>query len=535
MPERRTVWSTALRHDLLLLRRGTLAWTLGFAASAAAIVSSYTKAYPTDASRRAVAALIEGNHAFAALYGVARRIDTLGGFAAWRLSALSIVAAIWGLLAGTRLLRGEEESGRWELVVAGSISRAGATAAALAALGVSFAIAWVALVLVLVATKLALGGAMLLGLQVAGAGALFAAGAAVTSQLVPVRRRAAGLAGFFLGGAVLLRVVADGTETMGWLRPLTPFGWIEELRPFSGSELVWLLPLVVSLALLCWFAVHLAAARDLGAGSIWSGDTGRSSTRLLGSAVGFTARESAMPAAVWALCLGTFGAVLGLLAVDVASFAARSPGTRAVAGRFGLGGADIGSAAGFIGLAFGFMVVGVCLFAAFRLQAVHEEEAAGRLDNLLTRAVGRRGWIGTQAVVATGGSAFVAVATASTTWVAAVSRGAHLSFAPMLGAALNLLPVTVLFLGIGVLAFGAFPRAAPAVMFGAIAGTYLLQLVGAFASVPRAVLDLSPFHHVAPAPAVSVRAGSALVMTLIGVVCAVVGTELFAHRDVVGA
>jgi ABC-2 type transport system permease protein len=332
---------------------------------------------------------------------------------------------------------------------------------------------------------------------------------------------------------VLLRVVADGTANLGWLRALTPFGWIEDLRPFSGSDLPWLVLLAAAAAVLVLATVRAAAGRDLGAGALWSGETGRSSAGLLGSELGFTTRSSIMPTAVWTVSIAAFGAVLGLLSVDAAEFAARSPGFRRIAGR--IGGIDIGSAKGFIGYAFSMMVVPVCLFVAFRMQAAREEEATGRLDNVLARAVGRRGWMLSQVGVAAAGAAVMAVGIAVATWAAASSRGAGVELGGMLLAAANWLPVVLLFLGIGVLAFAAVPRAAPALSLGAVAVGFLLQLVGMLTKMPRAVLDLSPFHHVAASPAVGVNTGAAAVMLAIGAACAAAGTEVFARRDLAGA
>ena len=61
---------------------------------------------------------------------------TVGGYAAWRVGGvLSIVAALWGLMAAVRALRGEEEAGRQELVLAGVVARRRAYLAVLGAIG----------------------------------------------------------------------------------------------------------------------------------------------------------------------------------------------------------------------------------------------------------------------------------------------------------------------------------------------------------------------------------------------------------------
>jgi ABC-2 type transport system permease protein len=53
-----------------------------------------------------------------------------------------IIGGVWGLLAATRLIRGEEEAGRWELVLAGQTTRRRAAAGAVAGLGAGLLTLW---------------------------------------------------------------------------------------------------------------------------------------------------------------------------------------------------------------------------------------------------------------------------------------------------------------------------------------------------------------------------------------------------------
>ena len=53
---------------------------------------------------------------------------------------LTTIGAIWAILASTRLLRGEEDAGRWQLVLAGTTRPASATTATLVALGGAVAV-----------------------------------------------------------------------------------------------------------------------------------------------------------------------------------------------------------------------------------------------------------------------------------------------------------------------------------------------------------------------------------------------------------
>ena len=92
--------------------------------------AGYDATFPDQASRTKLAASFEHNAGIAALLGPARRLDTVAGFTAWRtMGILTIVGAVWGLLTATRLTRGEEDAGRWELVLAGPTTKRDAAAA----------------------------------------------------------------------------------------------------------------------------------------------------------------------------------------------------------------------------------------------------------------------------------------------------------------------------------------------------------------------------------------------------------------------
>src|SRR6202043_1286998 len=106
-----------------------------------------------------------GSAGLAALLGPARHLETVAGFTAWRaMGVLTIVGAGWGLLTATRLTRGGEDAGRWELLLAGPTTRARAAAQAVAAMLVGLGAAWAVAALIVVAV----GSTSKVGFSVAG-------------------------------------------------------------------------------------------------------------------------------------------------------------------------------------------------------------------------------------------------------------------------------------------------------------------------------------------------------------------------------
>jgi ABC-2 type transport system permease protein len=112
--------------------------------------------------------------------------------------------------------------------------------------------------------------------------------------------------------------------------------------------------------------------------------------------------------------------------------------------------------------------------------------------------------------------------------------GGHMSFLEGIEGGVNLIPAEILFLGTGVLLFAFVPRYAIGVLYGVVSVAFVWDLFGALLSLPNWALDLSPFHHVAPAPARSIAIVSALVMVALGAAATALGTIRFRHRDLTG-
>lgn len=516
-------------------RRGALAWTALFAAAMAAVVSAYATSYPDEAARSVLAGALNANVGFRAMFGEARAVDTVGGFLAWRMGTpLTSILSIWGLLTVTRLLRGEEDAGRWDLVLQGRITARRATLGTLLAVGAHLAVMWTVLsiALVLMGRAADLPVADSLGLC-AGAtlgASTFTAAGALLAQLAPVRRLAAGVAATALGLAYLTRVVADTAPGLHTLRWASPLGWFSEVRPFAGVRVLPLVLLAASTLVLGAAAVFLAGLRDSGAAILSVRRRGGERGRLLVSAEGAAVRFAAPGILAWTVGLAFFSLVLSLLARGVTDAFGESGFDRLVR-QMGLG--QIASVRGFLALSV-FLIFGVVLslVAGSQVGAARTEERTGRLDTLLSAPVGRRRWLASRIAVAAAGLVVCAMGVASASWAGVAVSGARIGFSSLVVAAFSAVPVAVIFLSLGVLTLGAAPRLAGGAVYGLVGGSFLLEVVGSALRAPRWILDLSPFHHLAPAPAFPVNARASVVLLALAAAAFVAGFELFARRDI---
>ncbi len=162
--------------------RGALIWGGVFGLMVWVLVSQFSKEYPTAAARAMLTTTMGSNVGLQAIFGMAHRIATIPGYTAYHMiGVLGIVGAVWGLLAATRLMRGEEEAGRWELLLAGHTTRRRAAAAAMAGLGTGILILWAVTAAVTVAvghsygTHFPVTGSLFLAVAAVAATAMVAA------------------------------------------------------------------------------------------------------------------------------------------------------------------------------------------------------------------------------------------------------------------------------------------------------------------------------------------------------------------------
>ena len=207
------------------------------------LVSQFGNEYPTTAARAMLTKTMGSNVGLQAIFGMAHHIDTVAGYTAYHaLGVLGLIGAIWGLLAATRLMRGEEEAGRWELLLAGQHHPPPApAAAAMAGLGAGLLILWAVTAAVTIAVGRSYGAhfsvtaSLFMAVAATAATAMFMAVGALCSQVSGTRRQAAAMAAAVFGVVYLIRLIAYTSTSLMWLRWASPLGWVDELRPLTGA------------------------------------------------------------------------------------------------------------------------------------------------------------------------------------------------------------------------------------------------------------------------------------------------------------
>jgi ABC-2 type transport system permease protein len=531
--KRRSPAIALARRAFLDSRIRTISFAYLFAAVAYIQPVGYRHAYPKVSDRIAFVRSFGDNKAIRLFYGEPHDLLTVGGYSAWRVGGtLAIFAAVLGLLAAVRALRTEEDAGRSELVLAGAIRRRTAYLAALSAIAAGVAVLWVAEFAGSVIGGLPAGPSAYLALATASVVPVCVGVGALASQLAPTRRLALELGGAVIGMAFVLRVIADTSGSLGWLRWATPLGWAEELRPFTGARpLVLVLPLAAT-GLLLVIGARIASRRDVGSGLLGGRDSAEPRLRLLSSPTAYAFRAQRAGLAVWASSVGAFAFILGVVSKSISSAGISKSLDRELAK---LGEGSILTPRGYLAFTFIFFVFAVSLFACAQLAGARHEEADQQLETQLALPVSRRRWLGGRLALALGAAAVISLSAGFFSWVGAASQGVSISLPRMLEAGANCLPVAILFLGIAALAYALAPRASAGIAYGLAIVAFLWQLFGSLLGAPRWLVDLTPFQHVGLVPAQAFQPVSAAIMIALGIGACAAAVIVFERRDLMGA
>jgi ABC-2 type transport system permease protein len=516
------------------VRSGVL-WGYLFGVVVASSALSYARIYPSQADRDRLEASFGRNSASSALFGPAHQLQTVAGFTVFKSSmTLTIVGAVWGLLISTRLLRGEEDSGRWELLLAGRTTRKGATTQTLQGLflgvGALWAVTSVLIVIVGLDSKVDFraGPSLYFALGLVSSAAVFVAVGSLTSQLAQTRRQAATYAGWVLGISYALRMVTDAGAGLHGLIWVSPLGWAEQLQPMTSPQPFALLPMAVFTGAAVLVAVHLSGSRDLGGAMLGGRRQTESHLRPLTGHFGLTIRLERPTVMTWTLAIAATGFVMGLVA-KAAGATISGSSVHTVFSRLGVRGEGTRA---YLGVAFLTIAILVALLGSAQIVAARSEEAEGHLDHLLVRPVRRSSWLSGRLSVATASLVFGGLLAGLMTWLGAQSQGASMELKTLLDAGVNVVPPAICLLGLGAAAFGLWPRATTPVVYGVLTWSLLVEVIGGFGTLSHWILDTSLFHQMAAVPATEPNWTTNGTLVAVGLVAAVTGVAAFRTRDI---
>ncbi|MEU0504282.1 hypothetical protein [Nocardia sp. NPDC005998] len=519
-------WAVMVGARLRANRMSLLVLTVLMAVLCTAQLQAFVSVFPDKATRTAILGPFVNNTALRVLYGYPYDIADPAGWVAWRnMTFAGIIMAMWAAIITTGALRGEEDAGRGELVLSGLQPRRRWFAAVLTATALQAVVIGAVSVTALAADGVAqhlvtFANCVELGLQLVLPALLFAAIAALTSQLAGTVRAARLLAAGILVAAFILRAPADIGVGIPWLRWVTPLGWFELLRPPATPSPLVLTVIAVGIVVPIVISLPLLAMRDIGAGVLPVRDSRPARRALLGASWQAALRDEAAHLGFWLVGTATYALLMGAMVKTALDFLRRAP---VYAQFFG----DKIAVDGFIAAFYSLIQLIAALLAVTLLVAARGEEASGRLEIVLAMPRSRIGWLCGRALLAVGLAMVVCVIAAAAIWTGAAATGVRVGIGSLFAAAANSLPLIVVTVGVTAAVLGVAPRAV-AFVYALVATVFLWDALGSALKAPNWSLQLSPFHALARVPMQQFALAPALWVTAIGL--GSFGAALFAFR-----
>jgi ABC-2 type transport system permease protein len=265
------VWfSSVYLKTLRDFRIAILGWGLGIGLLIYSVLSAVSALIATPAARSTLASLARSF----AWIAEPVRVDTPGGYATWKYGFTILVMALWPLLVGARMLRGEEQRGSMDVLLTLPRGRVRVALEKLAAMWTALlAMGLIIGLMTFAASKgvsadIGLGDTLLFGLNLALICGVFGSIALLLAQFTQER----GTAGGITGGLLLLFIILDtvhrvvnGVEWISRLSPVYYFNLSKPLIPAYGTNLGALLVLLALSMVLSGAALWLFVRRDVGA------------------------------------------------------------------------------------------------------------------------------------------------------------------------------------------------------------------------------------------------------------------------------
>ena len=442
---------------------------------------------------------------FSAIVPPPVRPDTVGGYVQFRaFGSLAIAFAIWALVAASGAMRGDEERGIVEAVLAAGLSRPRMITARLAGFALGSLVAALAATAGLLAGVASGGETFSATAAVGAAVALAALGVccySLTTLLVQLTsaRSATVFAGIVLLALFLINSLSrtfDGLARWRWLSPFHYYELSSPLVPGGGLD-ARATSILITIALATAVPAALAFSfRDIGSPLFRFPARARPASFEMSRSPVWRVPivrdlyERRISLLVWAAGLAALSAVFVVLTKTIVQPLLAIPALAAYFAFF-LKGDVYTSFLGYIW--FGFAQLLMAGFAITHVARWSAEDADGRLDLILSGPISRVRVVVERVIVLMLGALLVAGVSGVAVGVEAHYQAIELDGRRLAEATLLLVPFTLVFGAVGALLAGWIPRAAVALLGAFAFASYLIVQLGPIFKLPEWAEDLSAF------------------------------------------
>jgi ABC-2 type transport system permease protein len=481
-------------------------------------------------------------------------VDTIGGYATFKIGIFIFLIAIWPLLAASRTLRGEEETGLLDILLAVPRPRLRVALEKVAAMWTALLAMGLLIGLITFAggqkfgADFGLGDGLLFGLNLALICAVIGGLALLISQFTQERGTAAGWTAGLLLIFVVLDMVHRVVANREWISRLSPIYYYNQTKalvPDYGVNVGAMLLLVALALVLTGAALWLFVRRDVG-GTVsvpgWLRLPEHAASQALPvrdwSLRSVYARGMgmiAMPTVWWTLGIAGFAGWM-VFAVQqmesrLSSLLASSPAAMNLIKNIGGGSASFD--AGFLSAIFVLLPLLLMAFAVTQVNGWSADEQGGRLELVLATPQRRLGVLLGRFAALASATIFIGVITLLASAAAAAVAGLKLDSGNLAAATLGMIPLGLLIAAIGYLGSGWLRTAADTGLLSFVLLIwFFITFIGPELKLPDPTLRLSPFYYYGTPLLHGLQLTSILGVIAVAAVALGLGAIRFVRKDI---
>ena len=544
----RSIYLKTLRD----FRIAILGWSVGMGLIMFEVQAAVSSLVSTPAAR----ATLVGLASSFAWNADAVAVDTVGGYATWKVGISILLIAIWPLLAGSRILRGEEERGSLDVLLSLPRGRARVALEKLAAVWTALLLIGLLIGLITFASgksfnaDYSLGDALLFGLNLALISGVFGSIALLLSQFTQERGTAAGVT----GGLLLVFIVLDmvhrvipGTEWLSRLSPVYYYNLSKPLIPSYGTSPGALLVLLALSVLLSGAALWLFARRDVGSTVALPGFLRLQERPMrpeqalpvnawsLRSVYARSLAKIALPTFWWGLAIAGFAAWMVVVVKQTENqfktLAASSSFMKDLIGR--IGGGDVNFNANLLSALFFLLPLLLMAFAVTQANRWAADEEEGRQELVLSTPQSRLTVLLARFGALTTATVIIGVLTLALTTLASAASGLALDGGNVAAATLSIIPLGLLMAALGYL-FSGWLRTAidTGLLSFLLVIWFFISFIGPALNWPDATLRLSAFYYYGTPLLHGLPTQDTLLVLAVAVVALVLASMRFVRKDI---
>lgn len=498
---------------------------------------AFAATYPTLESRNVLAASLHEAPVLGILYGETQDLSTPGRYVVYRvLAVMALIASIWATITTIKLLRGQEEDGRLELIASGNISRYNITRDTLVGFFGSLLVAYLLATAITSAAgatpdvNITFQESASLTLAIFLPALLFGIAGAFASQLTRTYRRTV-----FYGLSLLfilfgLRAYANSVESARFLKDWTPFGWTDLINPIISPEFQWVVPFILAILAMYVITIFITRHRDMGTGIFPESTDARSRFFLLRSPLALAIRQNIPVITAWAIAAVGLSVLIASISTIASDALAGSDTLKSIVAQFG-GANDLTIA--FLGAGLVFTVILLLIMSATGMASIWKDEGRGYTDTLLALPVQKSRWLIGRLLFIIVATLLVSLLSGFATWYIANSHNITIDLASLCMVSLSLSSTVLFTLGIGTFIYGVIPRFAATVMYIIVAWSAIIDMIRSSIQLDEFFIKTSLFHYISVSPIATPDWQTFTWLVLIGVVLMIAGIVLFTRRDII--